>query len=100
MRQVVVIGQAANDLTKAQRFYNKQQRGLGDRFYDALQADLRKLQSIAGVHTSRFACQRLIAEEFPFGIFYRIDGDLIVVIAIFDLRRDPAAMARALNRRT
>jgi hypothetical protein len=44
-------------------------------------------------HESR----RCLVERFPFEVFYRLDGDLIVVVAVMHAARDPEAILRRVG---
>jgi hypothetical protein len=36
-----------------------------------------------------FGFHRALAKRFPFGIYYRVEGAIVRVYAVLDLRRDP-----------
>lgn len=38
--------------------------------------------------------RRAIARRFPYGVFYRLEGQNVVVFAVLDLRRDAATWQR------
>lgn len=41
----------------------------------------------AGIHVKAFGFYRMLARRFPFSIYYRIIGDVVVVAAVLDNRR-------------
>jgi plasmid stabilization system protein ParE len=75
--------EAERDLVEAARWYEEQQQGLGQEFLNELLATLSTIAEMpslyAVVHRST---RRALMHRFPFGIFYRIDKDRIVVLAV------------------
>jgi hypothetical protein len=60
--------------------------GVGDYFLDSILSDLDSLVLFAGVHSSDFGFHRMLSKRFPFGIYYEMEGDMIYVYPILDLR--------------
>jgi plasmid stabilization system protein ParE len=86
------------DLVKGHHFYERRCAGLGSEFYDHMVAECEKLQETAGIHRKVTRLHfRMLAERFPFGVFYRIDGQTVVVLAILDLRQHPAKIQQRLR---
>jgi hypothetical protein len=54
---------------------------------------LRLSSSFASIRPIYFQFHRTLSKRFPFGIYYEIEGDVIYVYAILDLRRDPVGFA-------
>jgi plasmid stabilization system protein ParE len=87
---VVVRPAAAADIEDAYTWYERQRSGLGDAFLDAVRA---AFQSMAGhplahpvVHRNT---RRVLLRRFPYAAYFRIYGELIVVVACIHSRRDP-----------
>ena len=89
MRKVVVLAEAAEDIEHARDFYDAQGPGLGDYFADSLVTDIQSLALYHGIHSRHFGLFRMLADRFPFGIYYRETKTETQVIAVLDLRRDP-----------
>jgi toxin ParE1/3/4 len=89
---ILVRAQAKRDLQRAARYYEKQLAGLGHDFVTEID---RLLESIAEnpllCQTVHREVRRAIAHRFPYGLFYKIEQEDIVVIAIVHLHRDPAS---------
>jgi len=69
-------------------FYEVQETGLGEYFTACLRADVEGLRISAGIHRIVYRdYQRLLSKVFPYGIFYTIDQELVIVWAVIDLRR-------------
>jgi hypothetical protein len=89
--KIRILDAAAQDLIDGFRFYEMQEAGLGQYFLDSLFADVDSLLIYAGIHPFCFGVyHRLLAKRFPFAIYYKIDGDLVLVYAVLDCRRNPA----------
>jgi plasmid stabilization system protein ParE len=88
--QVILRPAAAADIEDAISWYWQQRPALGTQFLEAVNA---VLESIAGnprlapiVHRNT---RRALLRRFPYGIYYRIYPDIIVVVACMHGRRDP-----------
>ncbi|HEY6873083.1 MAG TPA: type II toxin-antitoxin system RelE/ParE family toxin [Geobacteraceae bacterium] len=89
--KIRILSAAAQDLLDGYRFYEMQEAGLGNYFLDSLCADVDSLLIYAGAHPVCFGpYHRLQAKRFPFAIYYKLDGDLVLVHAVLDCRRNPA----------
>ena len=85
-----LLNSAKADLRSDWIFYERQCTGLGDRFLDAIEADVRRLPQYAGIHSMVDSFYRLLARRFPFAIYYRVESSTIDIYAILDCRRDPS----------
>lgn len=90
-----VRSEAEQDLEDAAAWYAEQRPGLGQEFLDET---LRSFQQIAEqprlypiVHRDT---RRALIHRFPFGVFYRIEPDFIVVVAVMHGSRDPQRWKR------
>jgi hypothetical protein len=99
MRQVLLLEEAADDLEAARKFYNDIEPGVGEYCVDSLLADIESLSFFHGIHRIVGACHRMLATRFPFGIYYREAEEMTLVIAVLDLRRDPAWVRKQVTRR-
>ena len=89
--KIRILDSATQDLIDGYRFYETQEVGLGNYFLDSLFADVDSLLLYAGIHPVFFrAYHRLLAKRFPFAIYYKIDGDLVLIHAVLDCRKNPA----------
>jgi hypothetical protein len=69
--KVRVLRPALNDLVAGRRFYDRQQRGVGDYFFDSMFADIDSLTLYGGIHRIEFGFHRKLASRFPYAIYYR-----------------------------
>jgi len=78
------------DIEEAAIWYEKQREGLGNEFLDEVQATLDIIEEnpylYAVVHRNT---HRALIHRFPFGIFYRIEHNLLIVIAVLHGSRHP-----------
>ena len=96
--QVLVLEEAATDLDEGTDFYEIQKAGLGAYFFDSLISDIESLVISAGVHALRFGHHRMLSRRFPFAIYYDFHANTVRVIAVLDMRRNPAWIRNRLNR--
>ena len=82
--------EALAEFIAAGRYYNEQVPGLGDSFVDEIEAGLQKI--LGAPHTWRIVeddIRRYLVRRFPYGIYYTIEGDVLVIWAVKHLHRDP-----------
>lgn len=93
--RLAVLASARCDLLNGFWFYERQQTGLGAYFFDTVSADIESLLIYHGIHVQRYGYYCMFTHRFPYAVYYRIDGDSIVIRAILDCRADPnAAVSR------
>jgi plasmid stabilization system protein ParE len=88
---------AKEDLRNGWFFYERQSPGLGDRFLDAIEAEVQTLALYAGIHLKVEGFYRMLIRRFPFALYYLIDDDTIAIYAILDCRRDPNGLLKRLG---
>ena len=83
MTQVIVRPAAAADIEDAYQWYESQRLGLGEEFLAALRSTRDRMlehpEAFPVLH--RDTRRALIPRRFPYGLFYRVYGDTIVVVA-------------------
>jgi hypothetical protein len=99
VREVVVLGEVAGDLNEGGAFYDQQERGIGDYFWDSLVADIESLRIYAGIHPRKHGVYRMLARRFPYAIYYEIAEDVAYVVAVLPMRRSPAWIRKQLRGR-
>ena len=81
---------AKQDLLNGSRFYERQEKGLGQHFRVSISADIDALTRFGGIYQVVMGHHRALCKTFPYSIFYRVDeGDWVTVVAVLDQRRDP-----------
>ncbi len=74
----------------AGRYFNQQIPRLGDDFVDAVETGIRPI--LARPHTWRIVeidVRRFLINRFPYGIYFTVESDTVVIRAIKHLHRDP-----------
>jgi len=82
--------EAERDLEEAAAWYEQQRGGLGCEFLDRVQEALRAIAEQPRLYpvVHRHA-RRALARRFPFGIYYVMEHERIVVVAVMHGSRDP-----------
>ena len=94
--RVRIVTSAWNDLANGKYFYNEQGPGLGDYFFDSLFSDIDSLVLYGGVHRKLFGYHRMLSERFRYAIYYKTEGDdLVVVWRFLDCRMAPRKTRRS-----
>ena len=88
--QVVFRSAARAEFDFAALRYDTQRAGLGAQFIAEIDAAVR----LAATHPERFPRKhgdilRVPVHRFPYSVFYRVESERIVVLAVFHGRRDP-----------
>jgi plasmid stabilization system protein ParE len=97
MKEIRISSDALSDLNEGFLFYEQQAPGIGDYFSSSLRADIEELKVTGGVHRVVFRqFYRSLSRVFPYGIFYTMEDDTVIVYAVVDLRRDPEFIRRHL----
>ncbi len=99
LREVFLLKEATVDLEEGRLFYDLQEKGVGDYFFDSLISDLECLRFYSGIHSKQFGFYRMFSKRFPFAVYYDIDKDIVVIVAILDMRRDPSLIKSKLGKR-
>ena len=94
--KVTVLDVAERDLEEGCRFYEGQSQGLGVYFLDSLYSDIDSLAYYGGIHHRVFGHHRLLSRRFPFAVYYQVDEDRALVVAVLDCRRNPSWIRKRL----
>jgi plasmid stabilization system protein ParE len=91
VKQVVVRPAAAADIEDAFLWYERQREGLGNEFLDAL----RGAMDLVLVHPEAFPVlhrgtrRALVQKRFPYGLYFRVDGEIVLLVACMHAKRHP-----------
>ncbi len=94
---IQILNEAEQDLLEGARFYENQVAGLGQYFLDSLFSDIDSLQIYGGIHSKFFGYHRHLSKRFPFAIYYRVENNLIQVLAVLDCRQNPEKLKDRLS---
>lgn len=99
VKEVRVLEEAVIDLEQGKQFYDNQEIGVGNYFWDSLIADIESLQIYAGVHIKQFSLHRMYAKRFPYAIYYYTENAVAFVVAVLPMRRKPELIRQTVQRR-
>ncbi len=81
---------AEQDIDIANEWYEQQQQGGSQVFQADLSMTFARIVDAAGTHERVFGdFHRILLRRFPYSIYYRMEGDLAVVMSVFHGSRDP-----------
>jgi len=90
MRAILLFPEAEADVEGAYHWYERMRDGLGADFLLCVEEALEKISrdpiAYPVVHKD---VRRTLIRRFPYGIFYVVEEQEIVVLAVFHGRRDP-----------
>ena len=72
VKDVFVLDEASDDLNKGKNFYDFQEIGIGECFWDCLISDIESLVIYAGIHKKKFGLHQMFSKRFPYTIYYEI----------------------------
>jgi hypothetical protein len=89
---------AIEDLARGRQFYDSQELGVGDYFFDSVFSDIDSLILYGGIHQKVIGYHRMLASRFPYAIYYEISkSEIAIVWRVLDLRQDPEAIRGKLR---
>ena len=81
---------AVRDLEEQSLWYELQRPGLGEDFVASVDATLDRIRANPSLYPRiRSTIRRAMTDRFPFGLFYVVQSERIVVLSIVHGRRDP-----------
>lgn len=84
------VEEALAEFIAAGRYYNQQIPGLGDAFVDEVEAAIGRIfQSPTTWRIVEDDVRRYLVHRFPYGIYYTIENDIVIIWAVSNLHRDP-----------
>lgn len=91
-RTLVLRRVARREFDEAVDWYDQQRAGLGSEFIEEVN---RVFEGLCA-HPERFAVvhedlREALVRRFPYAVYYRVEPDQVVVVAVIHTSRDPAA---------
>jgi len=88
--RLVLRPEAESDLAEAFEWYEQRRPGLGESLLLSVEATHVAIQEtpflFPVVHRN---IRRALTRRFPFGVFYVLEGEAVVVVAVFHASRNP-----------
>jgi len=92
---VILSPEARAEFDEAADWYGERRAGLGDRFIDAVRDALNRIGIAPHTHGVVWKDVRCaLVHRFPYAVYYRVELERVVVIAIFHTTRDPRVWQR------
>jgi plasmid stabilization system protein ParE len=80
---------AEADLEKARDWYDDQRPGLGDEFLVSIAEALARLEETPERYAVYYrGFRRVLTVRFPYKVFYRIEGETVIVFRVLHAARD------------
>lgn len=91
MKHIIIFGSEVEaDLTESYDHYEKQLNGLGSEFLLSVEAALNQIER-SPLHFQKIYKNKRKAnlKRFPFGVFYIVTKETVLILAVIHLSRDP-----------
>lgn len=90
--------EAERELREAFEYFERQREGLGDEFVHAVDEAIEKVCR----HPERWPVlsgqvRRCQTNKFKYGVLYHVQGDVVEILAVMDLRRRPGYWRKRLQ---
>ena len=99
IKDIIALEEVSKDIKIAEEFYEKQNQGLGGYFRDSIISDIESLWLYGGIHIKFFSLYRLLSKRFPYGIYYEIRDEVVIVVAVLDLIQNPKNISLFISNR-
>jgi plasmid stabilization system protein ParE len=87
---VVLRSEARVEFDDAYDWYERQHRGLGGEFAACVEETFARITQNPELHAKALPnVRRAAVRRFPYSVYYTVEADRIVVIAVFHGKRDP-----------
>ena len=96
---VEILDEARIDIANGVAFYDLQNYGAGDYFFERIFEDISGLADTAGIHEMHFGYHRKIASRHPYLIYYRVVSTGAEVVGVLDGRQRPSDIDGILKNR-
>jgi len=87
---IFVTAEAEDNIAEAYDWYECQRLGLGEEFVLCLEAIVEQIRENPGQYAKiHHEVRRALMRRFPYGVFYILHDEKIIVVAVFHVRRNP-----------
>ena len=96
--EVKFLAAAQAELVEAAAYYEAQKEGLGSQFTEEVKRAIQRIFEYpeAWAPISR-RTRRCRTNRFPYGVIYQVRGDLLLIVAIMHLHREPRSWRARLR---
>lgn len=98
MRRVGFRPAASADVEAAHAWYEEQRPGLGEEFLAAVDAAVASILTFPEANpVVHRGARRFLLERFPYGLYYRLSGEQVIIVACLHAARDPRVWRSRLD---
>jgi ParE toxin of type II toxin-antitoxin system, parDE len=91
------VSTAELELKEAMEFYESARAGLGVEFLAEVEAATKLIENFPQAWMPLSPrTRRCRTHRFPFGLFYQVRSEVILIVSVMDLRRDPKSWEKYL----
>ena len=95
------LPEVVDDAIAGYGWYEAKAAGLGDEFLQLLYSTAGKIpENPLSSQRIHGAIRRCLLRKFPYAIYYRIEGEEVVVLGVFHCARDPRGVEQEMRRRS
>jgi plasmid stabilization system protein ParE len=93
-RKTRILAAAQTEAYEAFRWYEQEERGVGERFRAAIRRTLESIRAnpLRFPSTHDTHVRRALVKNFPYAVFFSTTDNEILIIAIFHTSRDPETL--------
>lgn len=89
---------AERDLERAAIWYEQQSPGLGSDFLDEIAKTLQRIAEFPALYpVVHRKTRRALTHRFPFGVYYRVESGMLVIVAVMHGGRSPRQWMRRVG---
>jgi len=97
-RALIIRRRAEHDMAEAGIWYESRRPGAALHFIRCVDASISLISRHPEAGTVQFGSfRRILVSRFPFGVFYTIESNCVVVHGVFHTSRDPDRIRDALD---
>jgi toxin ParE1/3/4 len=87
--RLIFTDKSVNDIIQAKTWYEKQQKGLGEKFADTVFKCSREIQLAPLGYPNKYKYTReKYIKKFPYLIIYSVEEDVIFILRVFSCKKD------------
>ena len=89
-QKIIIRPEAEKDINSAYDWYEEQQSGLGVEFAQALSDSMDLILEFPKMYSELYrGIRRALLKKFPYGIYYLVQDETDIVVAVHRLAMDP-----------
>ena len=83
------------DITSSYEWYEREQPGLGRAFLHAIEEVTSQIEAGPFKYQElRSGIRRALAKQFPYAVYFAVEGEVVVVLAVLHASRSPTRWQR------